>query len=308
MAAGDDTDNPRMVEKSAIEEFPLDEAGSGECRQILRDLLPKLKERAGKEAGEYSSLVWEAVSDLRLIQDALWQNVGAIDDSEKKYAPGTLWAWPSQEALQRPPSNWHDRSPANMDSLDRALVGYLQCPWLQHNLVDVSAINAFIFTELAIALEDVRTGAALGVPNLSYIFSGGNVFAQLGLAVCGRIVGFLLRWVMLPAIALGLLAYNYETGALVTIGLWALYLLYRVIMVPARWKARGARKAAAKKADEIIAAMLKAWHAARHSTLNPTRLKELVVAAEGHGILYRPVLHTLLDRAIQRDPAALTRR
>jgi hypothetical protein len=113
--------------------------------------------------------------------------------------------------------------------------------------------------------------------------------------------------VTLPAVALALLVHDSERGALIVIGLWGLYVLYRIIIIPARWKLRSARRVAAKKAEEIITAMLKVWRAARHSTINPARLKELVIAAETHGIIYRPVLHTLLDRAIQRDPTVLMR-
>jgi hypothetical protein len=51
----------------------------------------------------------------------------------------------------------------------------------------------------------------------------------------------------------------------------------------------------------IIRTMLKAWSAARGRTIHPTRLKELVLAAEERGAVFRPVLHTLIDRAVQRD-------
>ena len=61
----------------------------------------------------------------------------------------------------------------------------------------------------------------------------------------------------------------------------------------------------AEQADEVIKAMMKAWVAARGVTINPSRLKELVVAAEERGAIFRPVLHTIIDRTIQRDPTAL---
>jgi hypothetical protein len=70
---------------------------------------------------------------------------------------------------------------------------------------------------------------------------------------------------------------------------------------------RKARQKALEKATEILNAMEKAWHAARGRTINPNKLRELVSAAEERGAGFRPLLHTLIDRAIQRDPTAMTR-
>ena len=55
----------------------------------------------------------------------------------------------------------------------------------------------------------------------------------------------------------------------------------------------------------MLRTMMAAWAAARGSTINPSRLKELVREAEDRGVVYRPVLYTLIDRAMHRDPAAM---
>ena len=139
--------------------------------------------------------------------------------------PQTLWAWPSDDALQKTPDEWLEKSPADLDQLDSAVAEYLKRPWLRHDTIDVSVINALIFTELAIFVEDMKTGRALGKPNWSYIFSGGNLFAQIGLSLMLPILGFFTAWIMWPAISAGFFAYGYETAALVTISVWALYVL-----------------------------------------------------------------------------------
>ena len=108
-------------------------------------------------------------------------------------------------------------------------------------------------------------------------------------------------------ISAALLAYGHPTAAGWAIGIWALYVLYRICTIPARLRLRKARKEAATKANQILTAMNKAWQAAREKTIHPSRLRDLVLAAEQSGAQFTSVLHTLIDRAIQRDPTAMTR-
>jgi hypothetical protein len=77
-----------------------------------------------------------------------------------------------------------------------------------------------LFTELAEFSEQVRSGVVTGAANWSYVFSGGNILAQLGLALAGSIVGFLVKWVTLPVIAAGCLLYGNVHGAIITISIW----------------------------------------------------------------------------------------
>ena len=132
--------------------------------------------------------------------------------------------------------------------------------------LDVSVINALIFTELALYDEEVKSGRPFGMINWSYLFSGGNPLKQIGFSLLGRLIRFLMAWVMLPAIALAFLAYDHESGALVTFCTWADYLLYRMFTIPSRFGLRKARKKAAEKAVETLTAMETAWHAARERT------------------------------------------
>ncbi|NGO51563.1 hypothetical protein [Allomesorhizobium camelthorni] len=304
----EDDDSLQTVEAQALQQFDTDESGGWECRKILNDWFVKLQARAGDDDAQYRREIRDAIDVLNDIHWAI--NTGGIipdpDDGKKRYVGRRLWVWPSDEDIRHPPKNWiGDRSPVRSDLLDKALAKYLKRPWLQHDIIDGSVINALLFTELAEVSEQVRVGAATGTPNWSYILSDGNELAQLGWAIALPIVGFLARWVLLPAVSIGLLIYRFQTAAIVVIGLWALYVLYRLVVIPARWRRRKVRREAAVKADEIIQAMLHAWLAARGSTINPTRLKELVKVAEERGAAFRPVLHTLIDRAIQRDPTAL---
>jgi hypothetical protein len=135
-----------------------------------------------------------------------------------------------------------------------------------------------------------------------------------------------LRWIMLPAIAVGLSIMGYETGAGIAMGVWLVYLLYRLVTVPRRRRSRIELQKKQETASQMIAAIKKAWQYSNDAVINPCRLKELVLAAEqqysatftpelvmvleakNQGALFKPVLHTLIDRAIQRDPTVLLTR
>ena len=190
-----------------------------------------------------------------------------------------------------------------MTELDDAIAAYLKRPWLQDDAIDASAINALLFTELASFSEQVKSGTAFGIPNWSYILSGGNPLKQLGYAFAGGTIGFVARWIMLPTIAVALLVNNHESGAEIALILWCIYLAYRLIMIPAAFRIRRGRR----KATDIVQALLKAWSAARGNVINPSRLKELVLAAEERGAVFPSALHAVIDRAIIRDPTALLR-
>jgi hypothetical protein len=299
------------VEEAALAEFPKGDHGSRECHRILQDWFPRLRERTAGDAEQYREEVWDAIETLRDLQFALrsrelWRDLW-VDRDPAKPVSHTLWMWPTEKWLETSQFPWSAPSPIRVDHLDKALSKYLKRPWLQHDSIDISAINALIFSELAEYLEGIRSGNLFGTPYWSYALSGGNVLAQFGLAMAGSIIGFLTAWIALPTIALVLLYHGYATGAIVVVGIWSMYLLYRLVSLPEQWRARSARREMAKSADENVRALLKAWQAARGHMISPTRLRQLVVAAEERGVVFQPVLHTIIDQAIQRNPSALAR-
>ena len=188
-------------------------------------------------------------------------------------------------------------------------------------MIDGAAINGLLFSTLASTIELYNTGELFGRPNWSYVLSKGNIFRMFWMALALRVGSFFMRWIILPAVAVGLGATGYETWAGIVIGLWLLYLLYRAVMVPARWRSRKALRKKEEIASQTIATIMKAWQCSNGTVINPSRLKELVLASEQqhaatfkldlllaadeHRATFKPVLHTLIDRAIQRDPTAL---
>ena len=194
------TDDLQPVEVQALQEFPIEISGGWECRKVLYDWFIKLRERAEDDDARYRLDLWDAVEILGEIRRAMTA-VYLYDDEEKKRYGSRLWAWPTSDALRNPPKNWLHRSPIESNTLDEALSKYLKRPWLQHDIIDSSVINALLFTALAEFSEEIRLGVAIGRPNWSYILSDGNKWAELALVVTLSIVGFFSKWVLLPSVA-----------------------------------------------------------------------------------------------------------
>jgi hypothetical protein len=155
MSEGDD--EAEEIEQSLLADFPPDEVGCGECRLIVESWLARIRQRGG--ANRYKRQLWDGCNVLKAIRDACWSNYNYWLQAEKpSRVPQTLWAWPHDSALLECPKEWLEKSPASLDELDSAMAEYLNRPWLRHDTIDVSVINALIFTELALYADEVRSG------------------------------------------------------------------------------------------------------------------------------------------------------
>ncbi len=298
------------IERSRLETFDAEQGGA-ECRQIMRDWFPRLLARmsatrgADAELFDYEHELDRASSVLEEIRWAFTANESPPNGSPRR----SIWAWPGLETLERRQEKWGtSTSPADADRVSDALTDYIASPWLQHNIIDGAAINALLFSEVAATIEIYKTGKLTGRLNWGYILSPDG--EARGALINIGIITFLslLRWIALPATGVTLVMWGSEMAGIIVLGIWAIYVLYRVLMVPSRWLRRGARRKADEKVHNTLMLMIKAWRYSRDPVINPSRLKELVFEAEQAGAVLKPVLHTLIDRAVQRDPAALLTR
>lgn len=291
------TKTPHEIRRWAHAQFASDRAGGLDCEVILRDWLTRLSD---VDSRGYEVEVVRATHLLRQIQEALqWRNNEA--------QCSRLWIWPNPNVGHSLlPETAHEVDlPVDSEGLDQALGAYFNREDLHHPLIDASAINAMLFAALVNHARNTRNGLAVGEVNWAYIFGGNSVLAEYGLKLSWRLIHVILKWILPPALGVFLLASDLRTAAALTFILWFIYVAFRLITLPTWWRQRSRRREIFEQNWKIIHALKAAWMSANGSTINPRRLRERVIETEQLGFVYPPALHTLIDRAVQRDPTAL---
>ena len=293
-----------------------DRYGQNQCKKLLSDWHPILLKRA-EDAAEKSesdsnieifferecSVAEELLSD---IQNALMCYV-TDERQEPNLNEGILWYVLSHENINTQPDYWRHVSPVKESELKRTTASYLEKPWLQHNFIDWAIINASLFNQVAELSDGLKSGQLLGKTNWGYLFAGNKLEKRLlwegGLAL----FGFLIRWVIPPAVVIALQAINYEKTATTLAVMWAVYVFFRFVGLIAGWGERKALRVQAQKYLEMLDALIAVWLFTNSEVINPTRLRELLVETDqrGIGFVVPAVVYSLVDRAIERDPAVL---
>lgn len=303
--------------------------GQGQIQTILKCWFPILRKKVEEEASDGINHKYTYETELLKVESLITDFKSALsyyhsygshvsDKKEKEKleeyeenTKGMLWSVPWDFDLLNRPDEWRQPSPINRPDLESAVAEYLKKGWLQINIIDWTVINALLFDETVGMIDGIRSGRLFGKLRWPYYLARDDTIlarsdnqklwlAEIKLAL----LAFISRWILPPAVISGLLYYTeYPGSAIAVVGLWSLYLLYRLITIPHR--RRESRKAEKKmeKYQDIVEALITAWQFANTEVINPTRLKEFVVAAEDKGAMLSPVVHSLLDRAIQRDPA-----
>ncbi|MEX1205659.1 MAG: hypothetical protein WEB85_10445 [Dongiaceae bacterium] len=342
---GGESANLDGIERKAVEEFAEPFAfGDSQCQRVLQAWFPVLRKLAAEKAPDnewqYKRIVDDATEILRDLKGALSRHVKSSDSpfirnpeekaklaKREKEHNGTLWYVPDRWSIRDRPDHWDEASPVSPRYLVAALGKYLARPELQHDLIDWACTNALLFDELARTADGIKSGIAFGKINWAYTLGDGKeltmAWATLGLLF----LKFFLRWLLPATLVAGLIYFAWFTAAAIVGATWAVYMLYRLLTYPARRKEHKTQANQLAKYMVAIHRMSAAWVFASSDVVHPGRLRELVISAEGAGtvyppihlmswgvtsitaegagIVYRPILHSLLDRMIQRNSSFL---
>lgn len=318
--ATDAVDEFPEAEQALLARYDTGRVANGQMQAVLSDWFPRLREKA-KERPEdpryYLALLDDAEGVLNKIKAALSSHELELASSTGERFPasddpkenaGRLWLAPGSFQILHKPSNWLGVSPVNEQSLDEAIAEYLKRPWLQHNLIDWAAIGGAMFNSWAHRRLDVISGLAFGEIDWAALFSGGEQTRMIIWKCVLVVVAFLARW-FLPPLVIGALIYTqYQLAAKVIGGAWALYIIYRIVSWPARRRYRREKEEKLEKYESELKALARMYVLWDCEIVNPTRFKQLVLEAESAGCALLPFVHSLLDRAIERDPAVFIRR
>jgi hypothetical protein len=273
-------------------------------RTVFQRLIPKIRRFAEDErlsAENYDVRLLKAEGIVDEIAYAL--NTGFIEEKE-----GSIWCEPRPEdVVGWPDTLYSDRaSPVDISSLDAATARYLQRPWMQLNRLDWYILNGYIFDEAAKIVDHIRSGRAIGVVNLAYIFGGGDLDKTVYWRAALDIAKFVMRWIMLP-VAIALVYYfGYQQAAMWIAVPYGVYLAIHIALFPRRYLRRRAQKKELKEWESAVNALVRVYQTSSCVVFSPTQLRSIIVEAESGRARVKSAVYSLLDRAIERDPAVFT--
>jgi hypothetical protein len=174
---------------------------------------------------------------------------------------------------------------------------YLSKPEIRTDRLDWILLDAIVFHELdAYAHHVFTTRAGTGL-NWAAAFSPRNQLQYFALSVLFWIVGILLRYAAPLALAYYLYIHEHPTGAIVTVGIWALLAIWRAATAPFRWRAR-------RRARKLLQHLGDLYAVLGSNTISPTLWKKMLEAAVADGVVLDGAVFTIIDRAIARDATA----
>jgi hypothetical protein len=178
---------------------------------------------------------------------------------------------------------------------------------MQLNQIDWYILNAFVFHNFACLMEDFKSGKSLGRFNWAYLFAGGKFMKTILYKSVFYCVKLIARWILVPVVVALLYFYFHREEVAIWVAIpYAIYILIHIILSPKRLLEERSQR---KKEDEIgkkIQRLEQIYYCVKATTFNPTRLREQIISAENEGVILKPVVYSILDRAIQRDPAVFT--
>ena len=193
-----------------------------------------------------------------------------------------------------------------MAGLDSATARYLERPWLQSNLIDWYILNGFILDELLRLTYATRSGLVFGETDWAYLFSRGKneswALWRFGLSAAK----FALNWLLLPALAV--IAYYLERFSAMRwiLGGFGGLVLLQLSSLPGRLMRSRARKRSLAELEDKYSRLFRLRQSTNVSTVNPNSLREQLKMAVEDDLILRPAIHSIVDRALVRDPAVLT--
>lgn len=233
-----------------------------------------------------------------------------------KHDKETFYPIPYQIDLNLHKNEWDDITPIDRTSLEDVANEYLKRPWMQSSKMDWYLLNGFIFDEFARFRNEVVSGQLLAQygdfyfnfirPLITATNDNDLMFKQTIYRFIWAISVNCIRWVIIPLGIYFLYAFEFEKAA-TWIGIpYAIYIVFFVFTFPFRFQRKRVLKKKIKEITDIDEQMARLYAACRGKTINPTLLKEKIRDAERNKIVINSVVHSLLDRAIHRDPAVLS--
>lgn len=286
--------------------------GTSQRTRVLELLVPKLRKVSlaeGFTANDFGDRLLDAeqsVDDIAYALCAFWEQKERRSGLGPAHKSGMIWYKPGISCLNSKPDDWEGASPVDKDSLDEATAEYLGRPWMQLNALDWCILNGYIFDETARMGDGIKSGQAVGIINWPYVLAGGDFEKTLYYGVVSAAAKFIGRWILAPAAIATLYYFGYETAALWIAAPYGIYIAAHLALFPMRYRKRKTLRKEYRDWQEKHKKLVNIYQSVSTKVFNPTRLRELIARTENEEVFFRPAVYSILDRAIQRDPAVFT--
>ena len=286
------------IESSVAEriEVAVDEKNHPYLREIWKyRILPAVRAAAMSEsisANDYRDRILVVLDVVVRMNDAM-HVYGKYDQQRPEY----FKFWTHQQMdLIRAGDESRGFAIARGELIDAA-TRYVSHPEVQNAPVDWYLIDSLVFAELDSFADSVMTGPVTGSMNWAGVFAHHSQLKYLMYSVLFSILGFVLRYLIPPAAAAYLGTMGHEYIAIAIAAIWALYVFFRLVSLPARWKTR-------KKAHELLQLMIDAYAHLGNSVISPMRLRDALNKAAAAGVVFDGAVFAIIDRVVERDKNA----
>ena len=262
-------------------------------------VLPTLNARAAKQswpARDYHLALVRARQSIWSLFEAVHQ-VGHSDENYKR--PKFVWIHRRTDISELTVMAGDDKRGFSIDKADllQAAAEYLAHPETSTNMLDWQFLDAIVFQELdAFAYQVFYQRAGLGV-NWAAHFANKNLAKYYLLQFLFGIAGFIVSYLLFPALAIFLLANGHAISGVVVGGVWAVSMVLKAIAYPAR-------RRTLKKVAELLKNLAEVYGILGNSTISPGKLKAALDTADASGVALDGAVFTIVDRMIARDATA----
>lgn len=271
---------------------------SSQFRKIYEQLIPKVRTDSfvfnEHQYWQKLSLAERVIDNVVAALRAYWIEAPA----DKIWAPVD-----PHLAVSMRPDCWTEASPIDAASLHEEAVQYLAEPWMQLNIIDWYVINGFIYDAL------LRTSVLIMSDNKSSpsgrenILPGANTYNAISKKPGRALRTSIISFILIPGVILSLYYFGHETVAKWALLPYTVYMAIYLLSLPEKLSRIGKTKQDTCDLIQKQNRLLQLYQLVSASIFNPSRIKEQIIEDERCGIKFDPVIHVILDHAIQRDAA-----
>ncbi len=206
-------------------------------------------------------------------------------------------------ASSKKPDGWTEASPVDAVSLHDAAIQYLDEPWMQLNMIDWYILNGFIYDALVRTSALIMSEKTAAPSNRENILPRTNIFNMAFGKSSQELIKAVLYWILIPGMIFSLYYFGNETLAKLALIPYTIYMAIYLLKLPENlYRFRNAKQDFCDLVQKQNR-LMQLYQLVSASTFNPSRMKEQIADNERCGVQLDPVIHVVLDRAIQRDAA-----